>query len=127
MVSPYSRLPQVGASQPVRGRLAMGSETEFNRFRAGDPRQQAQQPGGDRVHALTSIGYRWETPNGFFMPRFQLNAAAYRVLDATGQEKPQTLRRTIPTFSIDSGLSLERNTMLWGQAVTQTSSPACCT
>lgn len=124
MVSPYSRLPQVGASTQQFGEgWQWGAETEFNRFRAGDPRQQAQQPGGDRVHALTSIGYRWETPNGFFMPRFQLNAAAYRVLDATGQEKPQTLRRTIPTFSIDSGLSLERNTMLWGQAVTQTLEP----
>ena len=138
--APYDRLPQIGvrASQPLPGGLQLGVETEYNHFvnpygYKDDPRlQQRNQPPaqpratGSRVHALGSLSLPYITPGWSIVPKLSMNAAAYD-LDhpiAAGPYENQTrVSRVIPSFSVDSQLTFERDADWFGRAVRQTLEP----
>jgi LPS-assembly protein len=120
---PYERSPQLGVQLQGGGDLRWSLQTEFNRFTlpgetlAGETRRE-----GDRWHLLASLKRRWGGSDGWFAPQLTLNAASYRT------EQPMTdgrrsASRTIPTFSIDSGVQLERETRAFGRAIRQTLEP----
>ena len=126
---PYDRLPQLGLRGD--GRLARGAvqyslETELNRFELADGRGlSAQRPTrGERAHLLATLALPWQLPGGWITPRLQLNGAGYRWRHEDGAV-PQEGRasRVIPTFAVDSGLVLERDSRWFGQAMRQTLEP----
>jgi LPS-assembly protein len=134
IVPPYDRAPQVG----VRGSGRVGQwgvagleyavETEINRFQLAEGRgTSAQQPtDGTRVHALGSVSLPIALPGGWITPKLALNAASYRFRyddDLLGREQRGSGSRTIPTFSIDSGLVLERQVRWLGRDYVQTLEP----
>jgi len=119
---PYDRSPQIHWS--VRPLLGRGLETVFEldttHFQS-DPRFYLQ-PNGRRSYALASIRRPFLAPAGFVTPRLQLHSTHYtfnRPL-ASGQ---QNTTRTLPTFSLDSGLVFERDASWFGRDFLQTLEP----
>lgn len=71
---------------------------------------------------VPQVSYPIISPSWFITPKLMMNASAYQ-LDAYKGEENRSVTRTIPTFSVDSGLEFERKTRLFGRAVTQTLEP----
>jgi LPS-assembly protein len=121
VVAPYERVPQLGARLGGRvGGWQYAVETEYNRFSlpAGEAAQ-AGRGGGDRVHLLGALSYPQREPGWWLVPKLSVNAARYG-----GISDPTVARgRVIPTFSLDTGLELERATVAFGRAMQQTLEP----
>jgi LPS-assembly protein len=143
--SPYDRYPQLGVrtvQQPLGGGLNMALEFEFNRFvnpegyrasppfpatpPATTPLPAAPRSTGSRAHALASLSWLWATPSWRIEPRLSLNTATY-ALDqplTTGAYAGQRYAsRTIPSYSLDSAWTFERDTLWLGREVRQTLEP----
>ncbi len=123
--APYERLPQVGARYggPIGG-FDMTFEGEFNRFTEPDNTYGLVRQTGNRVHAIGSIARPFYTPGWTFTPRLGVNAASYD-LDDAAQSTDGRLHasRVIPTLSVDSAWTLERNATFFGKKVVQTLEP----
>jgi len=110
-----------------------------------DANQQSQ-PDGDRAMAVASISRPFITPSSFVIPKLMLNAATYNYylpqtdipkLTVNGTQYvggipynpnslyfyPTSSTRTVPTFSLDSGLIFERDASYFGRAFRQTLEP----
>ena len=130
VVSPYERSPQLGVRLGGGGFAGgFGSgwtytmESEYHRFTlpAGDAARDGR-VGGSRWHTVGSVAYPWREPGWFVVPRLSVNAAAYAdggLLPGSGSRAS----RTIPTFSLDTGIELERRTEAFGRALRQTLEP----
>jgi LPS-assembly protein len=137
-LAPYQRSPQIGmrlqtgADESVlagylptgrRARLEGGVEVEYNRFDLPSGKLGSQTQTGERVHLLGHVSLPMSGAAWWLIPKLSLNSASYNVdqpLDASGR---RSIGRSIPTFSIDHGWILERNTTLFGQAMRQTLEP----
>ncbi|MET3493924.1 LPS-assembly protein LptD [Variovorax boronicumulans] len=107
---------------------------------------QQSQPDGDRVFANAAISRPFITPSSFVIPKLQVNTAAYNYylpqsnipkLTINGIEYVNGVpynqsslyffgtssNRTVPTFSLDSGLIFERDASYFGRAFRQTLEP----
>ena len=124
IVSPYERAPQIGAryAGPWRGGLDVGFEAEVNRFANPEDRFLAPRQTGVRTHALGSIARPFNTPGWSLTPRISFNAASYS-LDLPLADGSRSASRVIPTASIDSAWTLERETSLFGKDFRQTLEP----
>ena len=120
---PYDRLPQLHwRYQPLQlaGGFDASVEADATVFHA-DRRYYAQ-PNGKRSYAMAQISRPFLAPAGFITPRLQLHATQYQFDDplANGQT---TASRTLPTFSLDSGLVFERDARFFGGDYLQTLEP----
>ena len=117
---PYDRLPQINfhAGRYDVGGFDWATDIEVTRF--VHPTLQ----GGNRVVVAPQISYPWVRPGYFITPKLMLNASSYQ-LDSNrlAPTAPTSLSRVLPTFSLDSGLVFERDTTLFGKAITQTLEP----
>jgi LPS-assembly protein len=122
--SPYERAPQVGAryAGPWGHGFDVGFEAELNRFANPDDRYLVERQTGVRVHALGSIARPLLTPGWSLTPKLSFNAASYS-LDLPLADGSRSATRVIPTFSLDSAWTLERETSFFGRAVRQTLEP----
>ncbi|WP_186830384.1 LPS-assembly protein LptD [Mitsuaria sp. TWR114] len=136
--SPYQRSPQIGvrlqtgADESVlagylptgrRARLEGGLEVEYNRFDLPGGALSSQTQTGERMHLLGHVSLPFSGAAWWLIPKLSVNSASYNLdqpIDATGR---RSIGRTIPTFSVDHGWILERNTSLFGQAMRQTLEP----
>jgi LPS-assembly protein len=107
---------------------------------------QQSQPDGDRVFAQAAISRPFITPSTFVIPKLQLHATSYNYylpqadipsLTVNGTKYiagvpynpnslyffPTSSSRTVPTFSLDSGLIFERDANYFGRAFRQTLEP----
>jgi LPS-assembly protein len=130
VLQPFQRSPQLGvqlrsdpAAAPMPGGVHLSLQSEFNRFTlpgsrlAGDTRSE-----GDRWHLLASLGRSWRAPGWWITPQLSLNAASYRT-DQPMSDGRRSASRVIPTFSIDSGMLLEREFTAFSRAIRQTLEP----
>jgi LPS-assembly protein len=128
IVPPYDRAPQLSAAYtrvnvPV-GRLSgfdYSINTDFTRFVADRLPSDGPQPNANRVFALAQISRPWLQPGGYITPKLIVNATTYQF--DTPFLGASAASRTVPTFSLDSGLTFERGTSYFGQAYTQTLEP----
>ncbi len=122
--SPYERTPQIGLryAAPWRGGFDVTFETEFNRFALADDRYVADRQTGLRLHALGSIGRPFFSPGWTLTPKVSFNAASYSV-DQPFADGRRTASRLVPTLSIDSAWTLERETQFFGRTFRQTLEP----
>ncbi len=123
--TPYERLPQVGARylSPWRG-LDISFEVEANRFVAPDSSYKVDRQEGLRLHALGSIARPFERPGWTLTPRVSFNAASYDLDKAVPMADGRTSAgRVIPTFSLDSAWTLEREATFFGRRIVQTLEP----
>ncbi|MBI1890991.1 MAG: LPS-assembly protein LptD [Burkholderiales bacterium] len=122
---PYDRLPQLtllAARQDVKG-FDWSVYSELTRFWNPDTSASVapQVKSGDRLVINPSISYPLLHPAYFVVPKLSLHATQYRLDALPGN--PNALSRTLPTFSLDSGLVFERQAHFFGIPATQTLEP----
>ncbi len=122
IVPPYDRVPQLTAryAQTNVGGFDASVDGDFTQFEAN--RLLTLQPNAQRVYSQLQISRPWLAPAGFITPKLQLHAAAYQ-FDALLPNGSNTADSVVPTFSLDSGLVLERETTLMGRNLVQTLEP----
>jgi LPS-assembly protein len=118
---PYSRLPQI-LLQAKLPRQLLGLtyhlRSEYVYF---------QQPSrdmveGSRIDLEPAISLPLRRPWGFFTPKASVRYTAYHLTDEEPGMK-ETPDRTLPTFSLDSGLVFERSGSWFGNRAMQTLEP----
>jgi LPS-assembly protein len=123
IVPPYDRMPQI-VGRHVRSDLPGGLETsveaDYTHF-VSDPLL-TNQPNGKRGYALAQLARPWQTPGWFVTPKLQLNATQYE-FGAPLANGANSATRTVPTFSLDGGLILERDASYFGRSFRQTLEP----
>ena len=118
---PYDRLPQINfhaGRYDVAG-FDWALDAEATRFWHPDLVR------GNRAVMVPQISYPFVRPGYFITPKLILNASKYE-LDGTAANPDAartSLTRVLPTFSLDSGMIFERDSKLFGRAVTQTLEP----
>lgn len=119
---PYDRLPQLTASY-TKNNLAgfnFSLSGDFTRFVSDSTL--TMQANADRAVVLAQLSRPWINPGWFFTPKLQLHASKYQ-FDAPLSNGASNASRVVPTFSLDSGLFFERDTNIFGRALTQTLEP----
>ncbi len=115
---PYARLPQLiyqARRLDVQG-FDWSAEAEWTRF------QHPDLISGERFTLNPKIAYPFIHPGYFVTPKLSFDLTKYHLADpAPG--KPENLTRSLPTFSIDSGLVFEREARFFGHPMTQTLEP----
>lgn len=121
--APYERLPQIGTRGVTNfgPGLQFALEGEFNHF-ANPDGTLVDRVSGERVHALGSISRPYITPGWSLTPKVSFNAASYS-LDRAMADGRTRESRVIPTVSLDSAWTLERDTSIFGKAWRQTLEP----
>lgn len=127
IVPPYDRMPQLTAAYTRVNVPAGGLEgldysvsTDYTRFESD--RRLTGQPNANRAFALAQISRPWIRPGGYVTPKLMLNATTYQ-FDGSLVTGARAASRTVPTFSLDSGLTFERETSYFGRDFTQTLEP----
>ncbi|MGS0743074.1 LPS-assembly protein LptD [Glaciimonas sp. GG7] len=124
---PYDRLPQLNYTvgrQDVGG-FDWNVNAQYTRFKnsAYDVPASVLLPGeGERVYINPQISYPIIGASYFVTPKLQLDATAYNLTNVV-PGSATNFSRVLPTFSLDSGLTFERDAKLFGNAVTQTLEP----
>ncbi|MET0265504.1 MAG: LPS-assembly protein LptD [Duganella sp.] len=116
---PYDRLPAINfqaAQYDVAGGFDWVFNSELTRF------QHPTLTKGTRLVGIPQVSYPIVGASYFVTPKLMLNSATYQLDDQTGSGS-QNLSRTIPTFSVDSGLVFERDVKFQGADMTQTLEP----
>ncbi|KAF3997769.1 LPS-assembly protein LptD [Glaciimonas immobilis] len=124
---PYDRLPQVtyGVGRQDVGGFDWTVAAQYTRFKNSqyDIAPSRQLPGeGDRIYINPQISYPIIGASYFLTPKIQLDATSYSLTNVV-PGSPTSFSRVLPTFSIDGGLTFERDAKLFGNAVTQTLEP----
>lgn len=79
-------------------------------------------PDGQRTVLYPQVAVPYVTPGWYVTPKLGLNVSHYALSDqATGT--PDTINRTLPIFSVDSGMTFERQSNWFGRDYTQTLEP----
>jgi LPS-assembly protein len=134
ILPPYDRSPELTARQTRTNRWAgldTFVEADYTHFTRTLPElvrttfattPEINQPDGQRSYVLAQVSRPWQAPGWFVIPKAQVHSRYYNFDTplATGQ---RTAEVTMPTFSLDSGLIMERNTNLFGRAFVQTLEP----
>jgi LPS-assembly protein len=123
IVPPYDRMPQlVGryTRENLPGGLDAYAEADYTKFQSD--RVLNGQPNAQRTFTVARISRPWQAPGWFFTPKLQLHATQYQ-FDAPLPNGAASASRTVPTFSLDSGVVLERDTRLFGRNFRQTLEP----
>lgn len=118
IVKPYDRVPEItltGTRYDLNG-FDVNTVLDFTRFSSGDL------IGGDRAYLTQSVAYPIVRPGYFITPKVILDATSYKLTNVSPGQ-PTSLTRTVPTFSLDSGLIFERESNLLGRSMTQTLEP----
>jgi LPS-assembly protein len=119
---PYDRLPQINYRY---GRYDLSGfdvavDAELTRF------WHPQLIRGTREVLNSQLSYPLIRPGYFITPKVLLHASKYQLDGAASgapAPAPDSLTLTVPTFSLDSGLVFERDSKLFGRAITQTLEP----
>jgi LPS-assembly protein len=121
---PYNREPEVNvnyARYNVDG-FDFGATTNATRFTI----PVADSTQGDRLTFDPYVSYGFERPGWYVIPKLQWHFASYD-LSSIGADAPAAQPRTfsfnVPTLSLDSGATFERNVNLFGVGLIQTLEP----
>ena len=115
---PYDRLPQftfLAGRQDVRG-FDWSIDTELTRFSNRDL------VGGERLVLTPRVAYPIIRPGYFLTPKLSFDLSKYR-LTKQAAGAPTNLTRSVPTFSLDSGMVFERDAWFFGRNMNQTLEP----
>ncbi|HEY0064750.1 MAG TPA: LPS-assembly protein LptD [Telluria sp.] len=116
---PYARLPELNfhAGRYDVGGFDWSVDSQITRFSHPDVLT------GNRAVLVPQLSYPIVRPGYFVRPKLMLNASAYQLDSTNTAANPSSLTRTLPTFSVDSGMVFERPTTFLGREATQTLEP----
>lgn len=100
-----------------------GRHTVFDRWR-----DQRRAPDGSRLTSYTSVAYPIVRAGWYFTPKAGMHLSQYDTQWHTSQlpqylNRPSHAGRALPIFSVDSGMTFERDTTLFGNSSIQTLEP----
>jgi len=136
VIVPYDRLPQftLNATRQYVGGVDLGLNSEFVKFNRGSgfagTTAVASTIGGvdtsdvvgSRLTMYPSISMPLIAPGGYFTPKLGFHSTNYS-LARNPVGIPDTIQRSLPIASMDSGLTFERDTDFIGQRFRQTLEP----
>lgn len=117
-VEPYKRLPQItlNSRYAVKNNAFNYSlQSEAVRFDHIENKVI-----GDRLHLKPSISYPIRAAAGFIEPKLSVQHTSYNLQQTSGETQ---LSRTIPSFSLNSGLFFERDSQIFNTDYIQTLEP----
>ncbi|MDD5319765.1 MAG: LPS assembly protein LptD [Methylococcales bacterium] len=104
---PYRKLPQINLNLDHAFQfmpLYTAMENEYVYF------QHSDLINGQRINTKPSVSVPLQTSNSFFTPKLSLQHTQYFLSNQLeGTQTPNSVSRTLPIFSADSGLFFERN------------------
>ncbi len=115
---PYEVLPRVRG----KGRWTLGnnfflsSDTEFVNF------DKKNQVAGVRFDEKLQLSYNFKNSYSFIKPSASYRFSSYHLRDQ-GKNKPSKIQRSVPTFTVDTGLYFDRQGSWLGKNVTQSLEP----
>ena len=121
IIPPYDRVPQWTARYAQNNAMGLDWSVDADMTHFQSDRGLTLQPNAQRVFGLAQVSYPMVRPAGFVTPKVQLHAAGYQ-FDAVYAGR-QNADRTVPTFSLDSGLVFERDATVMGRELVQTLEP----
>ncbi len=116
--NPYIRLPQITLNSRFSQKanaFNYSLQTEAVRFDHVENKVV-----GERIHIKPEISYPLRSAAGFLEPKLSLQYTNYALKQTTGGKN---ISRTIPTFSLNSGLFFERDSNFFNNNYTQTLEP----
>lgn len=118
---PYERLPQLTLTGDKDWQMLNGNvQSQFVAFdlNTNDPRNLVT---GNRFSLYPSISAPLEKPYGFIKPKFGVHYTNYSLDNSSTNEN--SMSRTVPIFSLDSGLYFDRKMRVVKNTYTQTLEP----
>ncbi|MDB5776397.1 MAG: OstA organic solvent tolerance protein [Herbaspirillum sp.] len=121
---PYDRMPQltVTGTRPDVDGFDLGLTGEFTRFSNTNSITGQTMVGGDRAAITQQVSYPIIGTAYYVTPKISLDATTYH-LNNQQVGLPTDLTRVLPSASIDSGLTFERDATFFGRSMTQTFEP----
>ncbi|WP_041354851.1 LPS-assembly protein LptD [Nitrosococcus halophilus] len=116
---PHQRLPQLLVDGFFPDRF-LGLDLDFHGEVVNFQRDAL--PNGVRLDLWPTVSLPFRTPGTFFTPSLGVRDTRY-FLDDTPPGTDNTVSRTLPVFSIDTGAVFERSLSLWGSRLRQTLEP----
>lgn len=120
----YDRLPQLSARAflPDWHGLALTLPVDFTAFSIQPSTNALKQDEGRRAYMYPQVAYTLQTPGWYITPKVGAHMTHYD-LDRKNTIGPDSLDRTVPVFSVDTGMTFERATSFAGKSTTQTLEP----
>ncbi len=119
VVTPYKRLPQINAIAN-RSDLPLGTEFSFTGEHVNF--QHPTLTEGKRFTLYPQLSWPLQTAAFFVTPKVGVHSTKYS-LKKQAPGVPDSITRTVPIASIDSGMTFERPLQWFGQSLTQTLEP----
>lgn len=123
IVPPYDRLPQVTArhADTLPGGIRTQLEADYTQFQSVSAL--TNQPNAQRTLLVGTVSRSWRSPATYVTPQLRLHTRHYQFDSALASTGESSAGVTLPTFSLDSGVFLERDTTLLGRNLLQTLEP----
>ncbi len=118
---PYRRLPQIGLSGSRMGWLGQASQFSFSGEFVDFVHPGTTLSEGARLHFNPSISLPVSTPYSVFTPKLGWYLTRYDLDNVAAGHRSQT--RSLPMFSVDTGLFMEREDSWRGRDYIQTLEP----
>lgn len=116
---PYERLPQLTLSGGQNyGDVNLNLYSQLVAF---DSNSNVTRPTGTRFTAYPSITIPFERPFGYIKPKLGIHYTSYSLNNVASDQESQN--RTLPIFSVDSGLYFDRDFKIANRAYSQTIEP----
>ncbi|MFU2485839.1 LPS-assembly protein LptD [Thauera sp. WH-1] len=129
-VSPYRRLPQVlltAARPDLPGGVVAEFESEFVRFAhqdAGNPDPRRDKDEASRFTVYPQLSLPLQGAAWFLTPKAGVHYSSYDIDRRRGTtDQPDSITRSVPILSVDSGLFFERQARYFGGDYLQTLEP----
>ncbi|WP_235001289.1 LPS assembly protein LptD [Nitrosovibrio sp. Nv4] len=118
VVAPYKRLPQVSFNATKPDILG----AELNLIGSWSNFSHPTLVNGHRAVIFPSLSYPLRNAFGYITPKVGVHHTRYN-LDATTTTPDESPHRTVPMFSVDSGVAFDRDISFRGERFTQTLEP----
>jgi LPS-assembly protein len=119
---PYDRMPELAARYARNNLSGFDYALDLNITQFQGDRVLTRQVDAWRSYAIAQVSHPWLAPGWFVTPKLQWHATQYR-FDAPLANLATSANRVLPTFSLDSGLVLERDANYGGRDYRQTLEP----
>jgi LPS-assembly protein len=121
-IDPYKRLPQLTLNTRfpnADNKLNYDINSEFVNFDNSDPSQVI----GQRVKLSPYLAYPIVKDAGYFKPKLSVNYLQYNLDQLSSTTQPKEPDVTVPVFSLDTGIYLDRDTSIGDTKLLQTLEP----